>query len=122
MVKTWAYIFGFAFLALGILGFIPAAVHDGKLFGIFSINHMHNMIHLFTGVAGIVAAYADSYWPALFLRLFGIVYILVAAMGFYSGDTMIMGLIANNLADTILHLVTGVMALYLGFCWKCHRA
>ncbi len=122
MVKTWAYIFGFVFLAIGILGFVPAAIHDGKLLGIFAVNHMHNMIHLFTGVAGILAGFADSYWPALFLRIFGIVYLLVAAMGFYSGDAMLMGMIANNFADTILHLVTGAAALYLGFCWKCHRA
>lgn len=122
MVKTWAYIFGFVFLALGILGFVPAAIVDGKLLGLFAVNHMHNFIHLATGVAGLAAGYADFYWPALFLRIFGLIYLLIAAMGFYTGDGMLLGMVANNFADTILHLVTGVAALYLGFCWKCHKA
>lgn len=122
MVKTWAYLFGFVFLAVGILGFVPAAMHDGKLLGVFAVNEMHNFVHLITGVAGLVAGYAGNFWPALFLRLIGIIYLVVAIMGFYHGDAMLFGLIANNFADTILHLVTGVFALWLGFCWKTSRA
>jgi hypothetical protein len=50
-----------------------------------------------------------------FFRIFGIVYALVALLGFYYRDNAIFGLIANNTADIWLHVVLAVVMLYLGF-------
>ena len=50
-----------------------------------------------------------------YFRSFGIVYALVAVLGFYYGDQPLLGLIANNSADTWLHVVIAVVSLYLGF-------
>jgi len=50
-----------------------------------------------------------------FFRIFGIVYALVAALGFYYGDQPILGIISNNTPDIWLHIVLAVVMLYLGF-------
>jgi len=50
-----------------------------------------------------------------FFRIFGIVYALVAVLGFYSGDQPILGIIANNMANVWLHVVLAVAMLFLGF-------
>jgi hypothetical protein len=57
-----------------------------------------------------------------FFRIFGIVYALVALLGFYYGDQALLGLIANNTADTWLHVVLAVVMLFLGFGAASSRA
>ena len=39
-------------------------------------------------------------------------------LGFVTGDGLLLGLVANNAADTWLHVVIAVVALYLGFVMK----
>ena len=43
---------------------------------------------------------------------------LVAVLGFYYGDAPLLGIVANNAADSALHVVIAVIALYLGFGMK----
>lgn len=113
MLSKFAYVFGFLFLVVGVLGFIPAATPDGHLFGIFHVNVLHNLIHVVTGVVALLAAtYGKS---KLFFQVFGVVYLVVALLGFYFGNAPIFGLVANNFADTVLHLVTGAFAAFVGF-------
>jgi hypothetical protein len=50
-----------------------------------------------------------------FFQIFGVVYALVAVLGFYYGDQPILGLISNNMADVWLHVVLAVAMLFLGF-------
>jgi uncharacterized protein DUF4383 len=59
------------------------------------------------------AAYARTYF-----RVFGVVYALVAVLGFYVGNGMLLGLISNNMPDTWLHVAIAVVALALGFAVK----
>ena len=54
----------------------------------------------------------------MFFRIFGVIYALVAALGIYSGEHPMLGLIANNYADVGLHAVIAAVALYLGFAMK----
>lgn len=119
MLKAIAFIFGVAMIVAGILGFIPEATPSGFLLGLFHVNLTHNLIHLITGVLAVGAAFSGKNSAQLFFRLFGLIYGAVAILGFYNGDQPIFGLIANNFADTILHPVIAVIALYLGFCSCC---
>jgi hypothetical protein len=50
-----------------------------------------------------------------FFRIFGIIYAIVAVLGFYNGDQPLLGLISNNTADTWLHVALAVIMLLLGF-------
>ena len=54
----------------------------------------------------------------VFFQAFGVIYGLVAVLGFFYGDAPLLGIVANNAADSVLHVVIAVVALYLGFGMK----
>lgn len=113
--KTFALAVGIVFLLVGILGFILNPTH-GSLLDIFAVNIAHNLIHLLVGILGIAAAYTG--WPRNYARGLGIVYLLVAILGFIPGlapGGMLLGIVHINLADDFLHLIVGAAALYVGF-------
>lgn len=114
-LKRVAVVFGVIFVVVGVLGWVPAASPDGKLFGWFSVNRAHNLVHLATGVIAIIAGMASDKASRGFFQVFGVIYALVAALGFFFGDEPLVGIVANNGADTALHVVIAVIALYLGF-------
>jgi len=116
MIKTAAIIFGIVFLLVGILGFVPAVTPaNGMLLGIFHVNTAHNFVHLASGVVFLLCGMAGVGASRTFFRIFGIIYALIALLGFYYGDNAIFGLIANNTADIWLHVVLAVAMLFLGF-------
>jgi hypothetical protein len=115
MLKKIAVAFGVIFVVVGVLGFIPAFVTDGRLLGMFEVNSLHNLVHLVTGILAIVVGVMSERASRMFFRIFGVIYALVAALGLYSGSEPLLGLIANNTADVALHAVIAVVALYLGF-------
>ena len=119
MVKTAAILFGIVFLAVGILGFVPGITTDVNgmpmLLGIFHVNPAHDFVHIASGVVFLLCGMAGPGPSRTFFKIFGVVYALVAVMGFVVGNGMIFGLISNNTADTWLHVVLAVVMLYLGF-------
>ena len=115
MVRTAAKIFGFVFIAIGLLGFVPGITVDDHLLGIFHVNALHNIIHLASGIIALMAGYASFQASKTYFQIFGIVYALVALLGLMSGDQPILGLVANNMADVVLHIAIAAAALYLGF-------
>lgn len=115
MIRTAAKLFGYVFVAIGILGFVPGLAPDGHLLGIFHINTLHNIIHLASGAVALMAGYASYKASRTYFQVFGIVYALVALLGLMSGDNDILGLVANNGADNLLHIAIAAAALYLGF-------
>ena len=118
MVKKLANIFGIVFLAVGILGYIPGITTDSHLLGIFHVNGMHNIVHILSGIIALWAGMTSAKAAKMYLQIFGIVYALVAVLGFMVGDGLILGLIANNSADNWLHVVIALVALYAGFSMK----
>jgi hypothetical protein len=105
-----------ATLALaGIIGFFYNAsftsdesVRDA-MFGVFDVNGWHNLLHILTGVLGLLAFSAGAHAARIYAMAVGIVYLVVAAAGFMvgSGDS-ILSIIPVNTADNILHLLLGV--------------
>jgi hypothetical protein len=115
MLRTAAKVFGVVFILIGILGFVPALNPDGNLLGIFHVNALHNIVHLASGIVALVAGMYTVRAARMYFQVFGVVYALVAVLGFVYGSSDILGLIASNMADTLLHVVIAVAALYLGF-------
>jgi hypothetical protein len=116
MIKAAALLFGIVFLLIGILGFVPAVTPDnGMLLGIFHVNTAHNIVHLASGVVFLLCGMAGAGPSRTFFQIFGIIYAVVAVLGFYYGDNALLGIISNNTADTWLHVVLTVVMLFLGF-------
>jgi Domain of unknown function (DUF4383) len=116
MIRTAALLFGVVFLIIGILGFVPAVTpSNGMLLGIFHVNTAHNIVHLASGVVFLLCGMAGAGPSQAFFKIFGIIYALVAILGFYYGDNALLGLISNNTANTWLHVVLAVVMLFLGF-------
>lgn len=115
LVKSAAVLFGVVFLLVGILGFVPAVTKDQMLLGIFHVNAAHNVVHLLSGAIALFAGMTSAGAARVYFRIFGVVYGLVAVMGFMMGDGMLLGLISNNTADTWLHVVIAATSLLLGF-------
>src|SRR2546423_2370509 len=115
MVKSMAVLFGIVFLVVGILGFVPAVTKDQMLLGIFHVNAAHNAVHLLSGVVALICGMTGVGASRLYFRIFGLVYAAVAVMGFLNpGDTMLLGLISNNTADTWLHVAIAAVSLLAG--------
>ena len=118
MLKTVAIIFGAAFLAAGVLGFVPGITTDQMLLSLFHVNAAHNVVHMLSGVIALWAGLTSTGASRLYFRVFGVVYALVTLLGLYVGNGMLLGMIANNMADVGLHFVIAVAALVLGFVYK----
>lgn len=116
MIQTLAWVFGIIFLAVGILGFVPALTPDGYLLGIFMVDPLHNVIHLLSGALALGAVLLGNY-ARLYFQVFGVVYAIVAVVGFLQGDN-VLGLIMTNMADHVLHLAIAAVALWAGFMMK----
>lgn len=110
-----AIVFGIIFIAIGVLGFVPAVTPGGLLAGIFEVDKLHNYVHLAVGIIALIAASKASY-AKLFFQVFGVLFAAVTVAGFVrAGDLWFMH---GNMADNYFTLVIAVIALYLGFVVK----
>jgi hypothetical protein len=117
--QMFALVIGVVYLLVGIAGFFVASSFTGgdaddKLI-IFPINHLHNIIHLVLGVGWIWASRTAAMSKQI-NTLYGIVLLLVAALGFIVPDVMqdLINVQSSMDADNFLHLVTGALGLYFG--------
>jgi hypothetical protein len=118
--QLYALVFGALLTIAGIIGFFynsdftsDKAVRDA-VFGILDVNGWHNLVHILTGVVGLMAA--SSYTAARGYALAaGAVYIAVAIWGFAigSGDS-ILSIVPVNTEDNVLHLLIGVAGIAAG--------
>ena len=115
MLKKVALVFGVVFTLIGLLGFVPGVTTDADghqlLLGLFMVDAVHNVVHLASGVLGLVAAANDKY-AKWYLVGFGAVYALVTVIGFFTSP--VLGFLHVNTADNWLHLVLAVGLLGAG--------
>ena len=115
MLKKLALLFGAVFVLVGVLGFIPGITSNGLLLGLFRVDLIHNLVHLLSGLVALYAGFTSNSASKMWFQVFGVVYALVAILGFYYGDAKVLGFLVNNMADTYLHLVLAVAILAVGF-------
>lgn len=112
--KWAALLFGTVLVALGVLGFIPRFVTDGALFGIFGVNPLQNVVHIATGLLGLVLGrYAGG--ASLFNKVGGVLYLLLflaGAVAVLFGSGLFMNL---NWATNLLHLALALLVGAVGF-------
>jgi Domain of unknown function (DUF4383) len=123
-VQGAALLVASGFLVIGVLGFIPgvttdygllewAGPHSGaKLFGVFAVSGLHNVVHLITGIVGFALARTYAASRAYFLGG-GLVYLTLWLHGLFM-DHGNANLLSVNGADGWLHLGLGVGMVLLG--------
>ena len=127
MVRTFALVAGLIYLVVGILGFIPGLVtppeggHElaieaghGRLFGLFPINAMHNVVHLAIGLWGLLA-YRSTSGSVTYARGLAILYGLLAVLGLIPATNTLFGLAPIHSNDIWLHAGTALIAAYFGW-------
>ncbi len=112
MAKTYAVLIGAVLLIIGLLGF---AKNNQDLFGLH-FNNIHNTIHVLSGMIGLWAGFGKSAsGPRLFAQVFGVVYTLVAVMGFAHVPASINDMLNLNPLYNVIHLVVGLLGIAAGF-------
>jgi hypothetical protein len=114
LVKPLTFILGAVLLVVGIAGFVSALVPGGMLLGLFEVNTIHNVIHILSGVVALWAASSGHAYARMYLIVFGLVYGLVAILGF-AMDGNVLGLFHANMYDNYLHTAIAVACLAVGF-------
>ena len=120
-----ALVVGAVFLLVGILGFIPGvttdydmmsfAGHDSmaKLFGLFQVSVLHNIVHLLFGVAGIALA-RTARTAAGYLVVGVVVYLVLWIYGLVVDQASQANFVPLNTPDNWLHFGLGVGMIALG--------
>lgn len=114
--QTYALVFGAVLLLAGILGFFYEASFSGDdrsaVLGILDVNGIHNVIHIASGLLGLLAWRAGALASRQYALGFGLVYLVVAIWGFAVGDGgEILGLVPVNTEDNILHVLISLLGL-----------
>jgi ABC-type multidrug transport system permease subunit len=111
-------IFGWAFILIGLAGFAATGMSmtadhtlAPRLFGLFPVNALHNVVHLVFGVWGVLGA--RSYGGArAYLLGAGLTYLVLAALGYITPNGL--GLVPLGGNDIGLHLFLGLGLLLSG--------
>jgi hypothetical protein len=120
LARRVAAVVGVIYVLIGVVGFLPdplvqpsaADGATGALFGIFSINPLHNFVHLAIGATLLYASMATAS-AIMAARIVGVVCLAMSLLGFVSARGF--GLLPLGGADLILHLGTGLLLLAIGF-------
>jgi uncharacterized membrane protein YphA (DoxX/SURF4 family) len=122
--RLYALTVGAVLTVAGIIGFfynasfaVGADINaSDPVFGLLAVNAWHNIVHILTGVLGLLAA---GYAARTYALGLGLVYLVVAFLGFIdfaSGDLddTILQIIPVNTEDNFLHLALGILGLAAG--------
>jgi hypothetical protein len=115
--SLYAVLIGGVLLVAGIIGFFYSASFGSPgnvdaVLGILDVNAWHNLIHVASGAAGLLAFASGPRASRTYALVFGVVYIVVAIWGFIIGShESILGFIPVNTEDNILHVILGVLGV-----------
>jgi hypothetical protein len=111
-------IFGWAFIVMGLAGFAATGMDmtadhttAPRLFGLFPVNALHNVVHLVFGIWGILGARSHGGARAYLLGA-GLTYLVLAALGYVVPNGL--GLVPLGGNDIGLHLFLGLGLLLSG--------
>ena len=116
--QIYSLAFGATLLLIGIVGFAVNSSFDtgtaltGDELIVFDVNGWHNLVHIASGLVGL-ALWRNPATARSFALGFGLGYGLVTVVGFSDGDD-VLGLLAINGADNVLHLAISAAGILAG--------
>ena len=124
--STVALVFGVIYLLVGLVGFFitgfsgfAATNSSDSLLG-FSINPLHNLVHLLVGLALLGSSRALASARSANLAV-GAVYLVVGIIGlFIASPTNSANILSLNGADNVLHLGTAIILLAVALAADKH--
>lgn len=134
LIQKLAIAYALMFFAVVGIGYVPSFNDaDGNLFGLFSLQWYDDLLHAFSGVWALAAAFVSHAQSVLYFRLFGAVYLFDGVLGLVTGSGCLDGGIFINgfrsFDDVELpvrffanapHLAIGGIAVLIGF-WLATR-
>ncbi|MDB5672638.1 MAG: hypothetical protein JWO25_3597 [Alphaproteobacteria bacterium] len=127
MTRTFALLFGIVFLAIGVLGFVPGAMHPpmaahditmtqnyGDLLGLFPVNMLHGVVHILFGLWGLLA-YRSLGGARNYFRSVAIIYAVLAILGLIPAFDTTFGMIPIYGNDVWLHALLAIVGAYFGW-------
>ena len=126
MLKRWAWVYAAGFVGVFLVTHAPGATDaQGRLFGLFKIDPIDDIVHLLSGVAGVIVAVWATAWIALYLIAVGVLYGLdaiiglVASRGLLDGSLFAQGRGAadfsvTNVLINLPHIALAGLALVIG--------
>ena len=119
--QLYATLVGGVLVIAGIIGFFYDAsfatgdsLKSDEVFGLLAVNAWHNIVHILTGLLGLLAA---GYAARTYALGLGLVYVVIAIWGFIVVDNGVgdlLNLIPINAEDNWLHLILGLTGLAAG--------
>lgn len=111
---------GAALALTGIVGFFYSSSFGSPgdvdaVFGVLDTNGWENVLHILTGVLGLVAFTEGVRAARQYARAVGALYLAVAIWGLVIGDReSILGVVPIGMGDNVFHLLLGLAGVTAG--------
>jgi len=109
MAKTSAWVFGVIFIIAGVWGFFGGNTAVGFL----AADWLSSLVHVVVGV--VLLALAAKPAVVNTLKAVGVVYVVIAVLGFIQGSWVLGGVFATSQVSNWFYLVVGIVIAVLGF-------
>jgi hypothetical protein len=134
LIQKLAVAYALLFFAVVAIGYVPAFNDaDGNLFGLFSLQWYDDLLHAFSGVWALAAAFISHRQAVFYFKLFGSVYLFDGVLGLITGSGCLdAGIFINGFRSfddiefptrffaNAPHLAIGGFAVFVGF-WLSKR-
>ena len=135
LIQKLAIAYALLFFGVVAIGYIPAFNDPGgNLFGLFSLQWYDDLLHAFSGVWALAAAFISHRQAVYYFKLFGSVYLFDGVLGLITGSGCLDGGIFINgfrsfddieaptrFFANAPHLAIGGFAVFVGF-WLANRS
>jgi hypothetical protein len=116
--KSLSMLFGAAFLAVGILGFVSNPIIGDSEDAIFYSDKMHNIVHIVSGLLFFLIPMIAPDTTTNFMKGFGVIYLALGIWGLVKfgtdGGGELLGFLHVNSADNFLHIGLGLIIFLAG--------
>ncbi len=125
-LTRFTFSFGVVVFAMGVFGFVPAMLHAPisdtgaaydafpRLFGLFPINELHNVVKVLVGAWALIAS-RQILWSLNFCRISTVVFALLFVFGMINGLDTMFGFLPLHSHNVWFHGLSAALLGYYGY-------